>query len=170
MRLAHVMLIALAAVAARPARLAAQDRFTVSPRRTRIDFVSAKSIVEAQRRAAKATMEGTTVFTAPDKQTTYVIVARTVPSAVERHARWDDIVTVRRGSGSVRVGKSVTGARVLAPGQRRGGTLTDPYELHLGPGDVVRIPASVPHAFSPDSGTVFEYFITKVRRPNLPLD
>jgi mannose-6-phosphate isomerase-like protein (cupin superfamily) len=113
--------------------------------------------------------QGTTVHTAADEQTNYIIVVRTEESAPERHARWDDIVIGRTGSGTVRIGRSQAGMRELAPGEYRGGTLGAPAELHIGPGDVARIPAGVPHAFVPDRGAPFEFLLIKVRRPTKPL-
>ena len=156
-------LIALALSA--PALLAQRAR----PTSARADFIGAGDLLRYRDRAVRARAQGTTVLTAPDQQTNYVIVVRTRESAVERHSRWDDFIIGRNGSGIVRLGQSASGMRTLAPGEYRGGVLARPADLHVGPGDVVRVPAGVAHAFVPDAGSPFEFLLIKVRRPNKPL-
>ena len=117
----------------------------------------------------RSTAVPSVVFTAPDGQTSYMMVLRTKASDVEEHSRWDDLIIVRSGKGSVEIGPKTNGARVLAPGELRGGTITAPSRLELRTGDIARIPAGVPHSFIPDEAEPWEFLLLKVRRPTKPL-
>jgi mannose-6-phosphate isomerase-like protein (cupin superfamily) len=142
------------------------------PPAKRLDYLSAAHLAQAGQRIRSGGAVGTTVLTSADQQTTYTLVTRTQPGEIEEHSRWDDIVIVRGGRGVVEFGPAVSGARVRAHGELRGGRFTaEPYKLHMRAGDVARIPAAVAHSFAPESGGAepFEYLIVKVRRPNLPL-
>lgn len=145
----------------------------------RLDYIPAVHFEEAVKRLAKSDVAmGAPVFTAPDKQTAYLLIRRTVPSEIEEHSRWDDILVVRSGRGIVRFGSKVSGARLEAAGELRGGAFVasagednrgEPWELELSPGDVARIPAGVAHAFVPLGPDPFEFLLVKVRRPDKPL-
>jgi mannose-6-phosphate isomerase-like protein (cupin superfamily) len=136
----------------------------------KLDYVPAARFAEARRRTASAKSQGSPVHVAADQSTSYALVVRTDTSRVEQHARWDDVIVVQAGRGVVQFGERAEGRELLAAGEYRGGTLTKAYRLELGPGDVVRIPAGVPHAFWPvrstdgASSAPFEYLIVKVRR------
>jgi mannose-6-phosphate isomerase-like protein (cupin superfamily) len=139
------------------------------PRR-RIDYIPAERFAEARARVANTRSVGTSVFVAPDQQTAYMVVRRTVASEVEEHSRWDDLVVVQSGRGAIDLGRGATkGARFVAPGELRGGELLRPGRVELRPGDVVRVPAGVPHSFVPLSQEPWELLLIKVRRPNKPL-
>jgi mannose-6-phosphate isomerase-like protein (cupin superfamily) len=112
---------------------------------------------------------GMTVLTSADEQTTYLIVRRTTSSQPEWHARWDDLVIVRSGAGVIVFGDSLVGSTLRAPGERRGGTFTRNYQIVVRPGDIVRIPAAVPHAFVVAGKEPLEFLLVKTRRQNLPI-
>lgn len=141
----------------------------------KVDYIPAVRFAEARRRAARARTQGAPVHVAADEETSYLIVVRTDTSEVEQHARWDDLVLVESGHGVVRFGARSAGRRRIAAGEYRGGQLVEAHELHLGPGDVARVPAGVPHAFWPEAAGVagavapFEYRIVKIRRGDRPL-
>jgi len=112
---------------------------------------------------------GMTVLTSADEQTTYLLVRRTTSSQPEWHARWDDLVLVRSGAGVIVFGDSLVGSTLRAPGERRGGTFLKNYQIVVRPGDIVRIPAAVPHAFIVSGKEPLEMFLIKTRRQNLPI-
>jgi len=112
---------------------------------------------------------GMTVLTSADEQTTYLIVRRTTSSQPEWHARWDDFVIVRSGAGVIVFGDSLVGSTLRAPGERRGGRFTTNYQIVVRAGDVVRIPAAVPHAFVVTGKEPLEFLLIKTRRQNLPI-
>lgn len=137
--------------------------------RRRVDYIVAERFADVAEYAARSNTVGATVHVAADEQTYYRLVRRRVGSEVEVHARWDDIVIVRAGRGGMEVGDSVSGARRVSGGEWRGGTLGARRMFPLKPGDVLRVPAAVPHAFVADSALPLELLIIKVRRPGLPL-
>jgi len=112
---------------------------------------------------------GMTVLTSADEQTTYLIVRRTTSSQPEWHARWDDLVIVRNGAGVIVFGDSLVGSTLRAPGERRGGTFVTNYQIVVRRGDIVRIPAAVPHAFVVTGKEPLEFLLVKTRRQNLPI-
>lgn len=148
---------------------AADGRREAEKRRRMVDYVRAENFRETAERVARVNAVGTTVHVSADQQTYYMLVRRTVSSEIEVHARWDDIIIVRSGRGAIELGEATTGGRTIAGGEHRGGTLVKPSRLVVKPGDVVRVPAAVPHAFVADSAAPLELMIIKVRKAQLPL-
>ena len=136
---------------------------------SKVDYVPQGRYDDLRNFVVRSRSTGGTLFNSPDGQTNYMMVLRTTPSDVEEHSRWDDLIIVKYGSGTVEVGPRTTGARFLAGGELRGGTITAPSRLELRPGDIARIPAGVPHAFVPNGPDAWEFLLIKVRRPNKPL-
>lgn len=160
-------------VAAAPASAVTSTK-TAKPARaealaTKVDFVPQGRYDELRDWVVRSHATGGTLFNSPDGQTNYMLVLRSKPSDVEEHSRWDDLVIVRAGSGTVDVGRKATGAHFLAAGELRGGTISKPTQLTMGPGDIARIPAGVPHAFTPNGNAPWEFWLVKIRRPNKPL-
>ncbi|HJQ19243.1 MAG TPA: hypothetical protein VJ867_02770 [Gemmatimonadaceae bacterium] len=133
------------------------------------DFIEAGDLAEKTTWLARGHYVGMTVLTSGDEQTSYIIVRRTKDSEPEWHARWDDIVIIRKGAGAVVMGDTLIGSTLRAPGERRGGKFGRSFQMLVKEGDVVRIPAAVPHAFVVSDSTPLEYLVVKVRRQNLPI-
>jgi mannose-6-phosphate isomerase-like protein (cupin superfamily) len=150
-------------------RSASSARAAAEKRRRRPDIIEAKDLSEKVMWLARGRYVGMTVLTAADEQTTYVIVRRTISSQPEVHARWDDIVLVRSGVGVIVFGDSLVASTLRAPGERRGGKFTTNYQIVVHPGDVVRVPAAVPHAFVVSGAEPLEYLLIKTRRQQLPI-
>ena len=139
-------------------------------RRRRVDFLDAKALSPNAAFLGKVKpLWGTTLLTSGDEQTQYVLIRRAVSSAPEVHARWDDLVMIRSGDGVIEVGDSLVGSRYRAPGERMGGTITEKHQIVVHPGDVVRIPAAVPHAFIVSGAMPLTFLVIKHRRQELPI-
>jgi mannose-6-phosphate isomerase-like protein (cupin superfamily) len=136
---------------------------------TKVDYVPQGRYDDLRNWVIRSKAEGGTLFNSPDGQTNYMMERRTTPSDVEEHSRWDDVIIVRSGAGTVEVGPRTKGARFMAAGELRGGKIMAPSTLELRPGDITRIPAGIPHAFTPVGSEPWEFLIIKVRRPNKPL-
>lgn len=80
----------------------------------------------------------------------------------EFHATEEDIVYVQSGHASLIYGGKMVGAQETGPGEQRGSGIDGGDKKTLGPGDVVAIPAGIPHQFSPLPGEPFNYFVVKV--------
>jgi mannose-6-phosphate isomerase-like protein (cupin superfamily) len=156
-------------VPARPASATPSTSKGALPIEKRLDYVPAERFDHIRDIVVRTNREGATLFNAPDEQTSYMLLRRTKPSQVELHSRWDDLIVVRSGRGSVEVGPRVTRARQAGTGELRGGSIEGPTRLSLKPGDVTRIPAGVPHAFIPEGTEPWEMLVIKVRRPEKPL-
>ena len=126
--------------------------------RRRPDFVEAADMGKELRWLDGRRYMGTTLLTSSDERTTYLLIVRKVSSQPEVHARWDDMVIVRSGTGAIELGDSLVGSQYRAPGERVGGRITKPYQLVVRPGDIIRIPAVVPHRFVVSGVVPFEYW------------
>ena len=84
---------------------------------------------------------------------------------VEIHDAMADIFVVRSGDATLVVGGKASGGRSTGPGETRGGTITGGQRQKLSPGDIVHIPAGVPHQLLLPKGSDFSYFIIKVKKP-----
>jgi mannose-6-phosphate isomerase-like protein (cupin superfamily) len=82
----------------------------------------------------------------------------------ELHEGFTDIFVVQRGSATLRYGGTVAGNKVTTPGEWRGGTIQNGTDAVLHPGDVVVIPAGIPHQLLPAAGQHFIYLTFKVAK------
>ncbi len=86
---------------------------------------------------------------------------RDKPGFVELHEKLTDVFYVTDGEATFVTGGQYEGGERFAPGQIRGGTLTGGTVHHLVKGDVIVIPAGVPHWFQ-DVPHSISYFVVKV--------
>jgi mannose-6-phosphate isomerase-like protein (cupin superfamily) len=152
-----------------PTRRTTSEERRMETVRRRVDFIQADDLADAAKRLAGRRTRGETMLTSSDEQSTFLLVHRTVSSEPEVHARWDDVVIVRGGTGALELGDSLVGSAYRAPGERKGGTITMRYSILVRAGDMVRIPAGVPHAFTVPRDSALDYFVLKQRRQNLPI-
>ena len=82
------------------------------------------------------------------------------PGVAEVHDWETDVVYVLEGSATVVTGGSVVDPKVTEPGQIRGPLIQGGEARRIGRGDVVVIPAGVPHWFKDVSGPL-TYFVVK---------
>src|SRR5580692_345215 len=64
---------------------------------------------------------------------------------VEVHERFADLFVVLAGAATLVTGGTVTGVRIVAPGEMRGESIAGGTSRNLRPGDVAHIPAGTPH-------------------------
>jgi uncharacterized protein GlcG (DUF336 family) len=83
------------------------------------------------------------------------------PGEVEYHERVTDVMHVVDGTASVRTGGTMVDARETAPGEIRAREIDGGTTHRLSAGDVLAIPAGVPHQFTEVSDP-FLYFVVKV--------
>jgi mannose-6-phosphate isomerase-like protein (cupin superfamily) len=80
----------------------------------------------------------------------------------EQHDAIIDIVYVESGEGTLVLGGTMAGRRTTGPGESVG-TRLDGGERHaLGAGDIVHIPAGIPHSFLVPSGKHITYVLLKI--------
>ena len=83
---------------------------------------------------------------------------------LELHEGFADIFVVQRGTATLRYGGTAEGDKLTTPGEWRGGTFRNGSETVLHPGDVVVIPAGIPHQLLPTAGQHFIYLTFKVAK------
>ena len=80
----------------------------------------------------------------------------------EQHDTIIDIVYVKSGEGMLMLGGTMAGRRTTGPGEFVG-TRLDGGERHpLGAGDIVHIPAGIPHSFLVPQGKHLTYVLLKI--------
>jgi mannose-6-phosphate isomerase-like protein (cupin superfamily) len=80
----------------------------------------------------------------------------------ELHERQADIFIVKKGQAILVVGGSIVTPKNTGPGEIRGASITGGENKRLAAGDVVHIPAGVPHQVLLDGSRQFLYLIVKV--------
>ena len=115
--------------------------------------------------AAAASNELRTAFEKIADRGSYSVISvrRDKPGDVEIHRDWDDVFFVQEGSGVVVYGGEASGG-VTDKGETRGGELRKGTSRQLAAGDVVIIPAGIPHQVSPGPGGSITYVVLKVPR------
>jgi glc operon protein GlcG len=83
------------------------------------------------------------------------------PGEVEYHAHTVDVMHVVQGTASVVTGGEMVGVRSAGDGELRAESVTGGHAHDLSAGDVLAIPAGVPHQFTRVSDP-FLYFVVKV--------
>ena len=90
---------------------------------------------------------------------------RTAGGEAELHATDADIFHVLEGTATFVTGGTLVGGRETAPGETRGTSLDGGTPYALKAGDVITIPAGVPHWFKDVQGRL-RYFVVKVPGPS----
>lgn len=90
-----------------------------------------------------------------------LVAHRTGPGMVEVHETETDTIYVLGGAATIVTGGTMVGGNVTAPGQHRGTDITGGEARQLAKGDVLVIPAGVPHWFK-DVPSSIDYYVVKV--------
>ena len=111
--------------------------------------------------AADQVAKGGSLATAPNLSIT--VAHRAEPGMVEVHDKETDTFYVLDGSATIVTGGTMVGGSVTAPGQHRGTDITGGKAQRLAKGDVMVIPAGVPHWFKEVPNGV-SYLLVKVNK------
>mgnify|MGYP005657898713 CR=1 FL=1 len=85
------------------------------------------------------------------------------PGFSEAHAEWADIYFVTSGSAAIMTGGEIVNATEGTPGEIRGSSIEGGVLRRIGQGDVVHIPAGVPHYVIVGEGEEVTYMIIKAQ-------
>jgi mannose-6-phosphate isomerase-like protein (cupin superfamily) len=105
------------------------------------------------------TAKAGTLVTAPNLQV--LIAHRDAPGMVEVHDKETDTIYVLTGAATFVTGGTMIGGSVTAPGQQRGTDIQGGDARALVKGDVIVVPAGVPHWFKEVRGSI-DYYVVKV--------
>ena len=81
----------------------------------------------------------------------------------EVHESYADLFFVVQGSARLLTGGTVQDGKTVSPGEIRGKSVLNGVETTLNQGDIVHIPATVPHQLLLPEGGTFLYFVIKVK-------
>jgi mannose-6-phosphate isomerase-like protein (cupin superfamily) len=111
-------------------------------------------------KVATAISKGGNLVTAPD----LLVLGshREGKGNVEIHTKETDVFYVIEGEGSILIGGTALDQKETRPGQLTGSDIKGGQTYHLTKGDVLVIPAGVPHWVKDVPGGVFNYFVVKV--------
>ena len=112
--------------------------------------------------AADQVAKGGSLVTAPNLSIT--VAHRAEPGMVEVHDKETDTFYVLDGSATIVTGGTMVGGSVTGPGQHRGSDISGGKAQRLAKGDVMVIPAGVPHWFKEVPSSI-DYYVVKVIAP-----
>ena len=92
----------------------------------------------------------------------FMVAHREGPGEAELHETQADIFIVESGEATLKVGGTVVSPKTTAPNEIRGPSINGGEDKKLGAGDVVHIPAKIPHQLLLDPGKQFTYAVVKV--------
>ncbi len=93
----------------------------------------------------------------------FLLVHREADGQPEWHETQGDVFFVQSGSATLIVGGTYLNGETVAPHEKRNGSIQGGSRQKLSAGDVVRIPARVPHQVVLDGAHEFTYFVIKVK-------
>ncbi len=80
----------------------------------------------------------------------------------ELHEKQTDIFVIQSGEAEILVGGEIVSPETTGPGEVKGASIKGGVRKSLAPGDVVHIPARMPHQFFLEPGKQITYFTVKV--------
>jgi len=92
----------------------------------------------------------------------FLLAHREGSGEAELHEKQADIFFVQTGEATLVYGGEMEGVKATAANEMRAPSIKGGMEKRLTPGDVVTIPAKVPHQVKLDPGKEFTYFVVKV--------
>ena len=93
----------------------------------------------------------------------FLLAHRQADGSPELHETQADVFFVQSGSATLLVGGTLLNAETTAPHEKRNGAIQGGTRRKLSPGDLVRIPANVPHQLLLDGAHDFTYLVIKIK-------
>jgi mannose-6-phosphate isomerase-like protein (cupin superfamily) len=94
----------------------------------------------------------------------YTILAfRSQSGQAELHDKFADFYMVIAGEATLISGGKIVNGAATAPGEMRGDSIQDGKETTIKKGDIVHIPANIPHQITLAKGATIQYFVIKVQ-------
>ena len=93
----------------------------------------------------------------------FLLVHREADGQVEWHETQIDVFFVESGSATLLIGGTLLNGETVGPHEKRNGTIQGGVRKKISAGDVIRIPARVPHQILLDGSRPFDYVVVKVK-------
>lgn len=123
---------------------------------------------EQLRQAVAQTKDGLAVSALPTGKATVLMVRRDRTGDVELHMAHNDVFVAHDGRAIVMIGGTVQGDHEISPGEFKGGKLSGAKAYPMGPGDVIWIPAGLPHQVVVPAHAAFNYLALKFPSARTP--
>src|SRR5260370_29904511 len=91
----------------------------------------------------------------------FMLAHREADGQPELHETQADVLVVESGSATLVVGGTLVNAQTTAPHEKRNGTIQGGTRQKLSTGDIVRIPANMPHQLVLDGAQELTSFVTE---------
>jgi mannose-6-phosphate isomerase-like protein (cupin superfamily) len=88
---------------------------------------------------------------------------RTTSGGAEIHARYDDLMIVQQGSATLITGGKVENPQVGNGGETKGSSVQGGKSQTIKVGDVIVVPAGVPHQLLIPKGTLYSALVAKIK-------
>ncbi|MGA3343550.1 MAG: hypothetical protein ABSC76_01670 [Terracidiphilus sp.] len=88
---------------------------------------------------------------------------RTASGGAEIHAHLDDLMIVEQGSATLVSGGKVIDAKTDSEGETKGTSIQGGRSRTIAPGDVIIVPAGVPHQLLISPGTLYSALVAKIK-------
>ncbi|HXN23619.1 MAG TPA: cupin domain-containing protein [Candidatus Dormibacteraeota bacterium] len=129
---------------------------------SKVVFVSAKQLQSDIHKAPEAT-PGVSIINLSETPAYSALVARrTKTGLAEVHKSMIDVWYVIEGGGTLVTGGSLVETSETAPGELRGKSVSGGEDREIAKGDIVTIPAGVPHWVRKIDGQQIVYLVVKV--------
>jgi mannose-6-phosphate isomerase-like protein (cupin superfamily) len=90
------------------------------------------------------------------------VAYREASGTPELHETQNDILIVESGEALLTVGGTMVDAKTVKPNEVRGTSITGGSDTRVAAGDILHIPAKVPHQLKIAAGSKFSYLVIKV--------
>lgn len=87
---------------------------------------------------------------------------RATSGQAELHKTKIDLIVIEQGSATLLVGGTIADGHATQANEIRGSAIRNGEAHKLSPGDIVRVPANVPHQFILEPGQTVAYFALKI--------
>jgi mannose-6-phosphate isomerase-like protein (cupin superfamily) len=102
-------------------------------------------------------------FVVLDKSPETALIRRAGTGDAEQHDNLGDILVIRFGEATLVIGGKLDQPRSVGPGEYRAASIVGGEKRTIGPGDIIHIPAKMPHHVLITRGQTVSYVIVKVK-------
>ncbi len=99
-------------------------------------------------------------------QGTIAVTRRESPAIAEMHEGVSHMLIAKQGAGIILLGGRLEGSKLTEPGEWREGRIIGGRDIAFKPGDLVWIPAGVPHQLRPAKGQTITYYAVRYLLPS----
>lgn len=92
-----------------------------------------------------------------------MLSVRTANGMGELHQHADDLMVVEEGSATIITGGTLVAPKTVSEGEIRGTSVQNGTSKTIGVGDVIIVPAGVPHQILVPAGTVYKSLVAKIK-------